>query len=94
MVTSMTTGESVFLLPNATFFVGLVVLLVLIAIPAWAAIDIAHTPDSAFRAIDDSRSKWLTFVIVGTVPLGPVGTIVAIYYLIVVRNKLRGRHTT
>jgi hypothetical protein len=86
------TTASVFLIPNAMFFAEMFLLMGVPAISVWAFVGAASTPEEAFRSVGRSKTAWVVGIAVGTLFLGPVGTALAIYYLVGVRPKIHALH--
>jgi hypothetical protein len=66
---------------------GLLVILLMVlmlGLTIWAAVDVAQRP----AEILPNKTWWLVGIIAGTVLLSPVGTIVAVVYLLNVRPRL------
>jgi hypothetical protein len=59
-----------------------------IVIPVWALIDALRATDAEWAAVGQQRTLWLALIGVGTVCAGPVGTVLALVYLVSVRPKL------
>jgi Na+-driven multidrug efflux pump len=83
---------SLFLIPNATFFVGLLVLAGGVVIAVFGVVDAAVTPDASFRAAGKSKVSWIVAIAATTIVFLPMGGVVAIYYLVAVRPKVHPHH--
>jgi hypothetical protein len=59
-----------------------------IVIPLWAIIDALSRPAIAFYAVGSNKTAWVLVLLVATFLLG-VGILLAAYYLISVRRKIR-----
>jgi hypothetical protein len=72
-----------------------VLLVVFLCISIWAISDAALRPSKAFVAVSESKPQWITLIAGGTLFLGIVGPILAIFYLFSIRPKVRnGRRET
>lgn len=64
-------------------------LVVTVAVPIWAVIDISLKPERAWQITGRSRQNWLAAIIATTiVGFGVVGTIVSIFYFTGTRREL------
>jgi hypothetical protein len=73
----------------------LIILEVVILIPAvWALIDAARRSRASFAAVGESKGKWISLIVGGSVVLGIAGLILALIYLVSIRPKLAGGPTT
>ena len=63
-----------------------------LAVSVWALADAASMPKGALRVVGRSKTAWIVGIAVGTLVLGLVGTVLAIYYLVGVRPKVHALH--
>ncbi len=63
--------------------------IVLSVIALWAIIDAITRPAAAFEQVGQTKPMWLVLLILTGLMCGPIGTVVAIYYLASVRPKLK-----
>jgi hypothetical protein len=61
----------------------ILLMLLMLGLTIWAAVDVAQRPAEALP----NKTWWLVGIIAGTVLLSPVGSIVAIVYLLKVRPR-------
>ncbi len=77
----------------------LALLVVSLALGAWAVVDAIRTPDAAFHAIDKSRTLWIVLpVLLAALSLGVLFVLaallaVACYYLVAIRSQLKLHRT-
>jgi Protein of unknown function (DUF2516) len=77
----------------------LALLVVSIALGAWALVDTIRTPDAAFRAIGKSRTLWIVLpVLLAALSLDVLFVLaallaVACYYLVAIRSQLKLHRT-
>jgi hypothetical protein len=62
------------------------------ALAVWALIDAAKYPDKDWAAIGKKKGNWVIAIILANLFCGPIGPIVSIYYLVVIRANLRALH--
>lgn len=67
--------------------IGLAILIVLIDLIA--IVDVARRPAPAFEQAGQRKTTWLLILILTAIMCGPVGAVVAIYYLVSVRPKVQ-----
>ena len=68
--------------------VQLAFLLAALGLNIYVALDARATPVEVFRAVDRSRTLWMTLSLVGAF-LSAIGVAIAVYYLLRVRPLLR-----
>ena len=66
----------------------ILVVLLVIALPLWAIVDALSRPAAAFYAAGSNKTAWVIVLLVATFVLG-IGLLLAGYYLIGVRRKVR-----
>jgi hypothetical protein len=66
----------------------ILIVLAFIALPIWALIDAASRPDAVWTAADQSKTMWIVLLVIGILIVFPVGIIVALIYLLSIRQKL------
>ena len=77
----------------------LALLVVSVALGAWALVDAIRTPDAAFHAIGKSRTLWIVLpVLLAALSLGVLFVLaallaVACYYLVAIRSQLKLHRT-
>jgi hypothetical protein len=64
------------------------ILLTLVAITIWAIVDAALRPESQWPAAGQSKPLWIVMMVAGALLLPPIGTLLAIAYLVAIRPKL------
>ncbi|MGH9034671.1 MAG: hypothetical protein ACRD0O_02830, partial [Acidimicrobiia bacterium] len=62
-------------------------------IPVWALVDAVRATDAEWVGVGQQRTLWVALIGVGTVCGGPVGTVLAVVYLVSVRPKLLAART-
>lgn len=58
------------------------------AIVLWGVIDAAQRPDSAWAAIETSRTLWIGLMAGGLILCFPAGLVLTVYYLVSIRPRL------
>jgi hypothetical protein len=59
-----------------------------LVVPIWGIIDAASRPDKQWEGIGNSKGLWIVLMELGAFLCLPLGLIVSIYYLAVMRPKL------
>ena len=76
----------------AVIFGGLVMLVLGVGFPVWAAIDASRQPDAGWAAAGQNKTLWIVLPLVGMAACGVFGPIIAAVYVFGIRpGVLRGR---
>jgi hypothetical protein len=70
---------------------GLLFQLMVIAslvVAVWAMVDAAGRPKDGFNQIDQNKAVWIALPLVGIVIFAPIGGIVGLVYLRLIRRKV------
>jgi hypothetical protein len=60
----------------------------LLIIPIWAIIDAAGRADKQWAGIGNSKGLWIAMMALSAVLCTPIGAVISIYYLAVMRPRL------
>jgi hypothetical protein len=69
--------------------VALIFLFVFWGIPIWAIVDAASRTPSSFKAAGSSKTLWITLILVFMFVFAPISIVLALVYLLGVRQKVR-----